>query len=94
MNDFHSFFERGAIMLSESIAGKAHTERRHETVDTNPPNQMTEQNKLSKTIEKSDSAAAVQNDHTAQVLSSVQPGKQVHETAQEQLSKGYIDVKV
>lgn len=91
---FIHFCYRGVIMSSESIIGKAYTERLHETVDTNPPNQMTDQSKLSKTIEKAESVNAAQNDHTAQVLSSVQPEKQVQATAKEQLSKGYIDVKV
>ncbi len=81
-------------MRVEPMERKTHAERPNVDPEFDRKSQMAEQNKMEKTIEKAENVAASQNDHIAQELMTVQPQKQVEQTAKEQLEKGYIDVRV
>lgn len=81
-------------MSVEAITNKTHTERPKIEPEFERKNQIAEKSDQREMIERAEDAKASQYEHTAQVLSSVQPEEQVHDTAREQISKGYIDVKV
>ncbi len=81
-------------MRLEPMERKTHAERPKVEPEFDIKSQIAEQSKMEKAIEKAENIAASQNDHIAQELMTIQPRKQVEQTAREQLEKGYIDVKV
>jgi hypothetical protein len=81
-------------MSIEAITNKTFTERPDIKPEEERKDQISDKSKQKETIERAEDVKASQYEHTAQVIATVEPEEEIRNTAREQLSKGYIDVKV
>lgn len=81
-------------MSVESLKSMVNSQERVKEVKPPVENVPKQLNDKLEQVDKANDMKARQYDDVLQILSSVQPEKQINTTAQEQISKGYLDVKV
>ena len=81
-------------MSVESLKSMVHS--KETTLEAKPPvkNETEKVNNKEKSLENANDTRAMQKETVAQILTIKQPETQINNTAQEQIAKGYLDVKV